>query len=283
MERLDVHTRVRLALAGLVPIALAVAAAQAPARAAGASTRAAAAPAVSIWYRGVPEGTPRADDLAAIRALGFSSVTWPIMSVEHAADLRKEADAIGLFVDIRIDPVPLTAASARRPRAHVDLDASPQSPTHDVLEALAWRAIAHGASAIAIDPGRAAGSGLTDANGAPLPWVASAQALARQLDFNAHVFASWKDGPPITFESAPPADLEVLLKNDERSWYLVATNSSTSPAHAVVRLPADVPAALWLDLVDASMMSMLSQSEGPKWTFDLGPGQARVYVIDRKH
>lgn len=274
MERLDVDLRLRLA--GTV---MAMAAAAVPA----VRTYAAGPPAVSIWYRGVPEGTPRADDLAAIRALGFSSVTWPIMSVDRVADLRKAADAIGLYVDIRVDPTPLSAESAARPRPHVDLDESPQSPTRHALAALAWRAVAHGAKAIAIDPGAADGSGLTDATGAPQPWLATAQTLARQLDFNARIFAGWKDGPAVTFESAPPADLEVLLKQDDRSWYLIATNAGASAVHAIVRLPPPVPAALWLDLIDTSMMSMLSRPDGPRWTFDLEAGQAHVYMIDKKH
>jgi hypothetical protein len=247
-------------------------------------TRAAVAtpPAVSIWYRGVPDGVPRADDLAEIRALGFSSVTWPIMSVDHVADLRKAADAIGLYVDIRIEPTPLTPESARRPRSHVDIDVSSRSPARANFAALAWRAVAHGASAVAIDPGKTDGTGLTAADGTPAPWLSAAQALARQLDFNARVFAEWKDGPAVTFESAPPADLEVLLKRDERSWYLVATNTGASPAHAVMRLPPDVPAALWLEMIDASMMSMLNEPQGPRWTLDIAPGQGHVYVIDKK-
>ena len=44
-------------------------------------------PSVSVWYRGDPAGTPRQDDLAVIRALGFPRVTWPAQHAAGLADL----------------------------------------------------------------------------------------------------------------------------------------------------------------------------------------------------
>ena len=41
----------------------------------------AAEPVVAVWYRGAPAGTPRQDDLAVIRALGFNGVVWPDFSL----------------------------------------------------------------------------------------------------------------------------------------------------------------------------------------------------------
>jgi hypothetical protein len=62
---------------------------------------------------------------------------------------------------------------------------------------------------------------------------------------------------------------------------VISTNLSAWAAHAVARLPAGVPYALWLNLLDASTMAMLSDPKGPRWTFDLAPWAAKVYVIDK--
>ena len=43
-----------------------------------------AEPVVSIWYRGTG-GVPKPDDLAVIRAHGFTAITWPAGQAAHAA------------------------------------------------------------------------------------------------------------------------------------------------------------------------------------------------------
>ena len=82
------------------------------------ATPSASLPVASLWYRGTPPGTPRADDLAAIRAIGFTSVTWPQAYTEGAAELRRLTEIVGLAVVIRIEPALLTARAAMQPAAH---------------------------------------------------------------------------------------------------------------------------------------------------------------------
>jgi len=43
-----------------------------------------------------------------------------------------------------------------------------------------------------------------------------------------------------------------------------------------------VPAAEWLNLFDGSMMSMLYRAAGSRWHVRLGPGEAKVFVIDKR-
>ena len=77
-------------------------------------------PVVSIWYRGTG-GVPRQDDLAAIRARGFTGVTWPASQSAHAAELQRLASGLGLSVSIQTAPVHLTPAAASRPPERVDV------------------------------------------------------------------------------------------------------------------------------------------------------------------
>ena len=62
---------------------------------------------------------------------------------------------------------------------------------------------------------------------------------------------------------------------------LIATNLDRAPQRVVTRLPAEVPSALWVSLMDGDAMSMLSLPGGPRWTVDLAAGEARAYVIDK--
>jgi hypothetical protein len=62
---------------------------------------------------------------------------------------------------------------------------------------------------------------------------------------------------------------------------LFATNATRGRVKAIARLPSIVPAALWVNLLDGSQMSMLSQPIGPRWDMDLEAGAARVYVISK--
>lgn len=235
--------------------------------------------AASVWYRGVPAGVPRQDDLAAIRAAGFTAVTWLAGGETSVDAVRPLAASVGLRVIAgRPDP-PLTALESLRPTHDVTIatggpDAGP--PT-----ALAWRAIMHGARVVSFDAGEAEGAGLMDDEGRLRPWVAEAAAVARQLTFNHDLIASLYPGPDVLVLAPRPAGLDVVLLQTRRVWLLSATNISAEDAHAVAALPTAIPSALWTDLLDGSGMSMLSRPDGPRWTFDLAAGAARLYAIDK--
>jgi hypothetical protein len=237
-------------------------------------------PVVSIWYRGTG-GVPRQDDLAAIRAQGFSGVTWPAGQSAHAAELHRLASGLGMSVSIQTAPVHLSPDAASRPAERVDIVVSRVAATE--IPALAWRAVAHGARTIAFDPGPASssGSGLTDSNGRPQPWVAPAAAIARQLTFNARLFLEVRPGPGVTIQSPAPAGLDVVLLETTRVWLLISTNTSAARLKAVAVLPKSVAPALWTSLLDGSGMSMLSRPAGPQWTFQLEPGEAGVWTIEK--
>src|SRR6478672_8803380 len=82
------------------------------------------APVVSVWYRGSPAGTPRLDDLAAIRALGLTGITWPSNQGAALADVRRLAEIVGLAVVARPEPKPVAgphAAPVVGPDSAVDL------------------------------------------------------------------------------------------------------------------------------------------------------------------
>jgi hypothetical protein len=237
-----------------------------------------AEPVVSIWYRGTG-GVPKLDDLALIRAQGFTAITWPASQSAHAADLHRLAGTLGLGVSIQTAPVHLSPDAASRPGDRVDVVVS--RTTAAEIPALVWRAVAHGARTIAFDPGTSPGSGLTDANGRPLPWVAPAAAIARQLTFNARLFAEVRPGPAPTIQAPAPAGVEVVLLETPRVWVLVSTNTSASRITAVAELPKSVAPALWTSLLDGSGMSMLSRPDGPRWTLQLAPGEAGVWTIEK--
>ena len=61
-------------------------------------------PVVSARYRGSPAGQPRLDDLAAIRAIGFTGVTWPLAQPDRLTELRGMAATVGLAVIVRPPP-----------------------------------------------------------------------------------------------------------------------------------------------------------------------------------
>lgn len=247
--------------------------------AAGAGAAAAAEPVVSVWYRGTPVGVPRADDLAVIRARGFTGVIWPAAQSARIAELQRMAAAVGLTVSIQGPPVHLTAASAGKPPERVDIVTTRLGTAE--IPALVWRAVARGARAIAFDPGPVSGSGLSDTTGRPLPWVAPAAALARQLTFNARLFAGVTAGPAVTLQPPSAPGVDVVLLEAPRAWVLVSTNTSAARVTAVADLPASVAPALWTSLLDGSNMSMLSRPVGPRWTFELGAGEAAVWTIEK--
>lgn len=235
----------------------------------------------SLWYRGVPAGVPRQADLDAIHEAGFTAVTWPTQYVTGALELRRMADRSSLKVVIRSEPVPLTPASALRADTHVDIVVSRTAVA--LFPALAWRAVAHGARVISFDAGVAEGTGLRPAATQPAAWVAAASAVARQLAINATLVDTLIPGPAVRLD--PPMDgLDVVLLDAPRSWVLVATNSSsagTPPVDTYAFMPPGVPSAEWLNLFDGSTIGMSSRPTGARWHVVLGPGDTRVYVIDR--
>ena len=113
------------------------------------------APIASIWYRGVG-GAPRESDLAEIRALGFTGVTWPASNAAHIADVERLAVQAGLTVTVRTGAEPLTTATALRPSPTVDVPVGKLAVAE--IAPLVWRAVAHGARVVSFDAGVATGT-----------------------------------------------------------------------------------------------------------------------------
>lgn len=236
-------------------------------------------PIVTVWYRGTPAGTPRQEELAVIRALGFGGVTWPASQQAGVEALKKMAADAGLQVAIAEAPKPVTAASISGSSGRVDLIVTPQNV--GAMTALAWRAVAHGARALAFDGGAATGAGLENADRSLKPWARAAIDLARQFAANPRLIRALQPGPGviITPESAPA--LDVVMFDADRSWVLIATNASAAPVTATVRLPAGTPYAIWVNLLDNASLAMNGEASGPRWNLKLESGTARVYIIDK--
>jgi hypothetical protein len=226
----------------------------------------------AVVYRGTPAGVPQLNDLAAIRALGFSAVLWPSRFQNRSQAVREMGMTVGLEVIVASDAAPLAPSDGRITR----IDVSESVMT----EARAWRALQEGARIVAFDSGSREGAGLDDGAGGIRSWVAPARAFARQLAANAALFDSVVAQPPVQVEP-DNRDVRVSLFKADRSWMLVATNTSLRAARLTGRLPAGVPAALWISLLDGSGMSMPESTAGPTWTFEIDAGAALVYVIDR--
>jgi hypothetical protein len=243
----------------------------------GAAIQAPAEPFASVWYRGGPDGAPRQDDLVALRAYGFAAVNWPAEAPEHIDEVRRLAAGLGLHVLVESAEPVLTPRSALRPTHAVRV------PTGGAPgpAALAWRALLHGARILAFDAGAPTGAGLTDAAGQPSAWIRDAADVSRHLAFNGRILLDLVPGPDVIVVPPRPAGLDIVLQQTPRLWLLAATNTSAEPAHAVAQLPSGVPPALWVDLLDGTEMSMLNRQIGPQWTFDLAPGAARLYAIDK--
>ena len=241
----------------------------------------AAEPVVSVWYRGNPAGTPRQSDLGAIRALGFTGVTWPRTSASGVDELIRLAGLVGLKVVIADGPpAPIDGRAALRPANRVDIAVA--SATPGMISALAWRAVAHGGRVIAFDGGTRTGAGLEEPNGALKPWARAAISVSRQLTANANLANAMKPGPGLIFTPAPPPGLDVVLLDADRSWVIVATNTSGSPVSSRVRLPAGTPYALWVSWLEGSPLAMISEPAGPRWMLAMEPRSARVYIIDKR-
>jgi hypothetical protein len=235
----------------------------------------------SLWYRGLPAGVPRQADLDEIRAAGFTAVTWPVGHVTGALELRRMADAASLKVVIRSEPVAVTAATALRPDSHVDISVPRTAST--LYSALTWRVIAHGARVVSFDADMSEGTGLQPTTGQAAPWVSLVSAVARQIAINGTLIDTLSAGPAIRLER-PVSDLDVALLEAPRAWVLVATNTAaagTPPADTYAIMPPGVPPALWLNLFDGTTIGMSSRPTGARWHVVIGPGDARVYVIDK--
>ena len=241
------------------------------------------APIASVRYRGQPAGVPRAEDLAEIRAAGFSALTWPAGDPAGIEGLRRLADKAGLAVVIESDSTPLTLALALKQQAFVDVRANDVRP--ETIAPMVWRAIAHGARVVSFNPRRREGTGLLDTSQHRPGWAAPAAEIARQLRVNGTLFGQCQAGPAVTVDDRDRAGLDVTLDvtllEARKSWVLVATNGSNVRARAMVHLPAGIPYALWLNLLDGSTMAMLDQSTGPQWSLDIERWGLRIYVIDK--
>lgn len=240
----------------------------------------AADPLVGVWYRGTPAGTPRQDELAVIRALGFGGVTWPASQTSGAEALRRMATAAGLQVTIAVPPKGATPASALIPSPRLDLIVTPQNA--DAVTAIAWRAVAHGARTLMFDSGSPTGAGLENPDRSLKPWVRAAQSVARQFDANSRLITALRPGPGVTLSPDRKPDLDVVMLDADRSWVLIVTNTSAAQTETLLRLPTGTPYAIWFDMLDASTLAMNgSEAAGPKSTLRTAPHTARVYVIDK--
>ena len=237
-------------------------------------------PIVTIWYRGTPAGTPKQEELNVIRALGFVAVTWPASQTKAVDTLKKMAATAGLQVTVADPPTPATAESVLAGSERVDFVVTPQNVA--ALTPLAWRAIAHGARVIGFDGGATTGAGLENFDRSLRAWVPAARGISRQFTANNRLIQVLRPGPGlvVTPESVPGMDVVMLDAN--RSWMLVATNTSSAPVAATVRLPAGAPYALWADLLDASTLAMAGEAAGPRWNLKLDANGTRVYLIDKK-
>jgi hypothetical protein len=233
------------------------------AAAAGAGSQPDAVPIVALAYRGTPAGVPKPEDLAAVRAAGFTGVTWAPASKAAFGALSEMAAPLNLTV--------LTTAG-------VTISVERQKAD---LQAVLWRAIAGGARVITIDPGQEAGTGLTTPRGDRFPWTYTVSTFAGQIESSARLFAVTRPGPAVSIAAPAPKGVEVALLDGGRAWLLIATSTAPARASFVANLPVEAPPALWVSLIDGGTMSMLRQPAGPRWTAMIEPGAAMVFVIDK--
>jgi hypothetical protein len=242
-------------------------------------------PLVCVWYRGTPAGTPVAEELAVIRALGFGGVVWPGPASERPAggkpanSIEALTEAAGLKLIRAAAPQPATPQSVMAPPARVDLIAGDVNA--GILTALAWRAVAHGARVLAFDGHVDHGAGLENPDRSLKPWAHAAIDVARQFSLNERFIVALAPGPGvITTPDLFPA-LDVSMLDTGRSWVVIATNTSSAPVTATVRLPDGTPYAIWLDVLDGSTLAMNGAAAAPRWDLKLDARSARVYMIEK--
>jgi len=237
-------------------------------------------PVVTIWYRGTPAGTPKQEDLNVIRALGFVAISWPASQTKSVDALKKMAATAGLQVMVSDPPKPATAESVLAGAERVDFVVTPQNSP--ALTALAWRAIAHGSRVIGFDAGVTNGAGLENFDRSLRPWVPAARTISRHFGANNRLIQVLRPGPGVLISPDAVPGLDVAMLDADRSWVLVATNTSSAPVAATVRLPAGAPYALWADLLDTSTLAMAGEAAGPRWNLKMDANGAHVYIIDKK-
>lgn len=241
---------------------------------------AAAEPIVSVWYRGNPAGTPRQSDLGAIRALGFNGVTWPKDFAAGLGELNRLAGLVGLKVVVGDAPKPITTLSALAPPGRVDVSIT-AATTPGAIQALVWRAVGHGARVIAFDGGSTTGAGLETKDGSLRPWAKAAIGIARQLTANANLANLMRPGPSVVVTPPSSPTLDVVMLDADRSWVVIATNTTSAKVSAAVRLPPGTPYALWVSWLEGPPLAMISEPAGPRWMLSIEPFSARVYIIDK--
>ena len=62
------------------------------------SSASAAERVAAVWYPGGSAGVPLLDDLARIRALGFTAIVWPARFADRVSDVRSMADTVDLML-----------------------------------------------------------------------------------------------------------------------------------------------------------------------------------------
>ena len=237
------------------------------------------APVVSVWYRGTPAGVPRQDDLALLRSLGFTAVSWPADRSAAVPALRRFAQAVGLRVLVEPDEPVAGSGAVVRSGQGVRLRVDRVPATH--VSAHAWSALARGAGVVSFDAGAADGHGVADPAGAERPWVRPALSFARQVMANAVLFEGMAPGPPPLLESAAASGGVVSLFAAPRTWVLIVTHTGQAVRTLTARFAPGVPYAIWTSLLDGSTMSMLSDPGGPQIALQLAPGEVAVYFADR--
>ena len=113
------------------------------------------------------------------------------------------------------------------------------------------------------------------------PWVFPARAISRQLTANARLFDQLGVGSVVAIEPAAPT-AEILLFQTSREWIIVATNLGGARVRGTARLPRPVPYAPWAGVLDGSQIAMRDEPTGPRWTIDLEPGAARIYLAAKR-
>ena len=225
-------------------------------------------PTVAVWYRGTPAGVPVADELARIRATGFTAVMWPGRDADRTRALARLAGELSLAV---VTPGEASLEPTRW------LDVKVAEAALEVLPAQVWLAIGRGARLVSFDAGTAIGSGLEDAEGGRAPWVAPALAIARVIDANAELIGQLR---PAGVE-AREASGRLMLLDAGRAWVLIAANPGREAAPLTAAFPKSIPYGPWINLVDGSDMAMVSLPSHHEYRATLPSGNARVYVVDK--